>query len=109
MDEIDLYVTEEYLNGTYESCKNVLMPSTGQKAIDLMCGQWGAVKCSPYRWFQHMGDDKPGGEERIPFQMNYKPVKSDDAIKPGIKPLNPSVIPCSQRDVSMICSSILLF
>ncbi|XP_070506187.1 NPC intracellular cholesterol transporter 1 homolog 1b-like [Chironomus tepperi] len=96
VDEIDLYVTEEYLNGTYESCKNVLMPSTGQKAIDLMCGQWGAVKCSPLRWFQHMGDDKPGGEERIPFQMNYKPVKSNEVLKDGIKPLNPLVTPCNQ-------------
>ena len=102
MDEIDLYVTEDYLNGTYESCKNVLMPSTGQKAIDLMCGQWGAVKCSPYRWFQHMGDDKPGGEDRIPFQMNYKLIKSSDVIKAEIKPLNPLITPCSQSvDVSI--------
>ncbi|KAL7026898.1 hypothetical protein ACKWTF_005220 [Chironomus riparius] len=107
VDEIDLYVTEDYLNGTYESCKNILMPSTGQKAIDLMCGQWGAVKCSPYRWFQHMGDDKLGGEDRIPFQMNYKPIKSSDVIKADIKPLNPFVTPCSQSvDGKPACSCV---
>jgi hypothetical protein len=49
-----------------------------------------------------MGDDKPGGEERIPFQMNYMLVKSTDVIDHDIKPLDPLVTPCSQSvDVSM--------
>lgn len=96
-----MYITEEYLNGTYNSCKNVLLPSSGQHAIELMCGSFGAAKCNALRWFQHMGDDKIDGEPRIPFQINYLPQKNEITVN-KIKPINPKVIPCSQSvDVSI--------
>jgi Niemann-Pick C1 N terminus len=57
VDEIDLFVTEEYFQGTFQSCKNVLMPQTGKRVIELMgCGDWGASKCSAQQWFGFMGN-----------------------------------------------------
>lgn len=87
------------MNGTFDSCKNVQVPSTGQLALDLMCGSWGASKCSPTRWFGFMGDT---GNPYVPFQINYLPQKSTDIVD-GMQPLNPKVIPCSQSiDVSKL-------
>ncbi|KAG5683688.1 hypothetical protein PVAND_012954 [Polypedilum vanderplanki] len=93
IDEIDLFVTEDYLNGTYDSCKNVLMPSTGQKVMDMMCGGFPASKCSPMRWFQHMGDVNVA---QIPFQINYIPQKSLMTSDNKFKPMNPKIIPCNE-------------
>ena len=92
VDEIDIYIGDEYFNGAYNSCKHVIYPSTGQLALDLMCGSWGASKCSPARWFGFMGD---ASSPFVPFQINYLPQNSssrDDEIKP----LNPKVVPCNQ-------------
>lgn len=99
IDEIDIYITEDYLNGTFNSCKNVQVPSTGQLAFDLMCGSWGASKCTPQRWFHFMGDAK--NNLYVPFQINYLPQKSTDIVN-NMKPLNPKIVPCSESiDVSV--------
>ena len=45
--EIDVYIGDAYLNGTYDSCKQVSVPSAGQLALDLMCGEWTSSRCSP--------------------------------------------------------------
>lgn len=88
------------MNGTFDSCKNVQVPSTGQLAFDLMCGPWGASKCSPTRWFGYMGDAQ--GNPFVPFQINYLP-QSNSSIVDEMKPLDLKVIPCSQSvDVSLL-------
>ncbi|RZC34182.1 hypothetical protein BDFB_012047 [Asbolus verrucosus] len=99
IDEVNLYITNDYLNGTFSSCKQVSVPSGGSLALDLMCGLWGAAKCSPMRWFSYMGD---ANNPFVPFQINYKnvsgPVNHTDHT---FEPLNPQVTPCSQPfDVS---------
>lgn len=105
---IDLFITNDYLEGTYKSCKQVSVPSSGQLALDLMCGNWGASKCSAMRWFQFMGtagDTNPF----VPFQINYLnstgPVNKDGK---KYEPLNPQVTPCSKAfDVSCIFGNCL--
>ncbi|XP_044253675.1 NPC intracellular cholesterol transporter 1 isoform X1 [Tribolium madens] len=93
---VDLYITNEYLEGTYKSCKQVSVPSSGQLALDLMCGNWGASKCSAMRWFNFMGtagDANPF----VPFQINY--LNSTGPVdKDGVKyePLNPKITPCNK-------------
>lgn len=95
IDEINVYITQNYIEGTFNSCKKVSVPSTGQLALDLMCGPWGAAKCTPYRWFEYMG--QAGDNVFIPFQINYKL-----APKEGFTLLDPPIIPCSSAlDVSM--------
>lgn len=92
MNEIDLYITEQFINETYKSCKNVVFPSSGQLGLDLMCGGWGAAKCSALRWYGFMGDAE---EDVVPFQINYLVQKSAAKVD-GFTPFNPRVIPCNE-------------
>lgn len=69
------------------------VPSTGQLALDLMCGEWGASRCSPMKWFKYMGDAE--NNAYVPFQINYLAQNSSQPIN-GQIPLNPKVTPCSE-------------
>ncbi|XP_063904619.1 NPC intracellular cholesterol transporter 1 homolog 1b isoform X3 [Zophobas morio] len=106
--EVNLYITNDYIEGTYNSCKQVMVPSTGQKAIDLMCGTWGASKCTAKRWFDFMGtsgDSNPF----VPFQINYL-NNSDPVNHNGHRyvPDSPHITPCSQAfdTKSAACSCV---
>jgi Niemann-Pick C1 N terminus len=44
-----VYLSGDYMNATYNACKEVIMPSTGQLALDASCGIWGAKQCTPQR------------------------------------------------------------
>ncbi|KAI4456062.1 npc intracellular cholesterol transporter 1 [Holotrichia oblita] len=87
--EINYYLTPQYMNGTYDSCKQVSVPSTGQLALDIMCGTWTSTRCTAKRWFDYMGNkDTPF----VPFQINYKNTDATNRYIPG----NPPVTPCSR-------------
>lgn len=89
--EMDFYVHNDYVEGTYKSCKQVSVPSTGQLAMDLMCGTWGAIKCTAMRWMDFLGSTK--GNPFVPFQINY--INSSQS-EGQYEPLNPRVVPCNQ-------------
>ncbi|XP_052121978.1 NPC intracellular cholesterol transporter 1 homolog 1b-like [Frankliniella occidentalis] len=86
---IDLHVTHKSLVAIYESCASVFVPATGQLAMDIICGSWGASMCSAFRWFSFMGDTSNG---YVPFQVNYK--LSDDGVVDGVIPLDSPTTPC---------------
>lgn len=67
----------------------VIVPSTGKRALDMMCGEWGASRCSPKKWFEFMGDAE--GNLYVPFQITYI---TDPIV--GYTPLSPLVVPCNQ-------------
>ncbi|XP_066999010.2 NPC intracellular cholesterol transporter 1 [Anabrus simplex] len=100
---VALYVSDSYMSGTFNSCIQVSVPSTGQLALDLMCGEWGASRCSAHKWFTYMGDAQ--GNPYVPFQMTYIPTNTpvDDFI-----PLNPGITPCSKGISSSVppCSCV---
>ncbi|CAH1984188.1 unnamed protein product [Acanthoscelides obtectus] len=102
--ELDIHITNDYLWGTFNSCIQVSVPSTGTKALDLMCGQWGAVKCNPMRWFSYMGDKTTFS---VPFQMNYI-NETGNSTGGRFTPMDPPTIPCSQSvdGVSAACSCV---
>lgn len=93
--EIDFHIASTYTKGTYESCKNILVPSTGQKALDLMCGHWGSNACNDERWFSFMGDRNT---PYVPFPINY--IFHNSSTTNDIKPLNATVVPCNESHVS---------
>lgn len=93
VDGIDVHITEQYTSGTYNSCKNVQFPSSGQLALDLMCGDWGAAKCSATRWFNYMGNAE--GNAFIPFQINYINHNSTAEVD-GYTPMDPRIVPCNE-------------
>jgi Niemann-Pick C1 protein len=90
IDGIAVYFTPQYLNGTYKSCSRVSMPSSGQLALDLMCGEYGAARCSPEKWFHSMGDIN---NPFVPFQIDY--IASDKPVGKYI-PMDPEVTPCNK-------------
>lgn len=92
MNEIDVHITEQYMSGAYNSCRSVQFPSSGQLALDLMCGDWGAARCSPARWYGFMGD--AAGNSFVPFQINYR-AHNTTAEVDGFTPLDPLVVPCN--------------
>lgn len=81
------------ISATFNSCKQVSNPSTGTMVMDLMCGSWGAYRCTSSKWYQFMGTKS----NFVPFQINYR-----NQTKPGFINLNPPTIPCSKSiDVSI--------
>ncbi|KOX79311.1 Niemann-Pick C1 protein [Melipona quadrifasciata] len=90
INAIDIYITNRYLEGTFNSCNKVSVPSTGQLAMDLMCGVWGASRCTTLKWFHYMGD---ANNPYVPFQITY--MNTDEPVGPFI-PVDPTVTPCNK-------------
>ncbi|XP_076547894.1 NPC intracellular cholesterol transporter 1 homolog 1b [Osmia lignaria lignaria] len=67
--EIQIYLSEEYMNGTYESCKYIVNPISGSLAMDLACGVHGASRCTPKLWYEYQGD--PDANNLISFRMIF--------------------------------------
>lgn len=64
-------MSDEYINGVFDSCKKVIMPSTGGLGIELACGTpQGEEVCTPRRWYHFMGDAETNSY--IPFPIRYK-------------------------------------
>uniref|UniRef100_A0A182W717 SSD domain-containing protein n=1 Tax=Anopheles minimus TaxID=112268 RepID=A0A182W717_9DIPT len=93
--KIDIHITQQYLNGTFESCNQVSVPSTGQLALDLMCGDWGASRCSAKKWFHYMGDAE--NNLYVPFQIDYVAHSSPNETIDGYLPWNPRIVPCNEK------------
>ncbi|XP_034945792.1 NPC intracellular cholesterol transporter 1 isoform X2 [Chelonus insularis] len=89
--EIEIYISRKYLDGTFNSCSKVSVPSTGQLALDMMCGEWGSSRCTPDKWFHYMGDAK--NNYYVPFQITY--IGTDNKVGP-FSPLDPVVVPCNK-------------
>ncbi|XP_077990039.1 NPC intracellular cholesterol transporter 1-like [Glandiceps talaboti] len=90
VQEVDYYLTEEFAAGVYNSCSNVLFPSSNSRAISMFCGQYSADECTPQHFLDYMGNIDNG---QAPFQINFHMIKDKPAPKP-MKPLNVSYVPC---------------
>lgn len=66
---IDFRTTETYLEGVFNSCSNVVHPSSGKKVLDIACGQYDSYMCDPMKWFTFMGDASIN--TLAPFTINY--------------------------------------
>ncbi|XP_066248348.1 NPC intracellular cholesterol transporter 1 isoform X3 [Euwallacea similis] len=102
---LNYYLTEDYMDKTFASCKQVSVPFSGQLALDLMCGNWGALRCTPRRWFEFMGTAGPSNPF-VPFQINY--INSTSAKVGNYTPMNPAITPCSQplNEKTPACSCV---
>lgn len=87
---VDYHVSETYAYGMYNSCKDVQMPSTNAKALDIICGK-PAADCSAQDWLNYMGSTSNG---QTPFTINYH---IDNTSTVDIHPMNHSVTPCDQK------------
>ncbi|XP_074041051.1 NPC intracellular cholesterol transporter 1 isoform X2 [Leptinotarsa decemlineata] len=99
---VDIYLSNQYLESAFNSCKQVSMPQSGMKALDIMCGGWGSTRCTPLRWFTYLGSNST---PQVPFQMNYYSVAGPNN---DFVPLNPPTVSCKTalNDKSPACSCV---
>lgn len=96
---IQVNLDESYINGTFDSCRSVILPSTGRPSMESACGEY-AHSCTPQRWYQFMSDPVIN-PEFVPFWIEYR----YDA--PVAQTLAPEPLPCNQAyDGSFECSCI---
>ncbi|XP_026286782.1 NPC intracellular cholesterol transporter 1 isoform X2 [Frankliniella occidentalis] len=90
VSSVDVLVTNKSLQGIFDSCAGVFVPSSGQRALDLMCGPWGSSLCTALRWFAFIGST---GEANpfAPFAISYH--ASDVPVSTAI-PMDFPVAPC---------------
>lgn len=50
VESLDFYMSDKYINGVYDSCKNVINPASGALAMDFGCGHSGAKHCTARKW-----------------------------------------------------------
>jgi Niemann-Pick C1 protein len=66
--KVEYRIDLNYTTNVYESCKQVVHPSSGRQAMELACGT-EASKCNPDQWYFYMGD--PAANPLVPFKIEY--------------------------------------
>ncbi|XP_060813473.1 NPC intracellular cholesterol transporter 1 homolog 1b-like [Bombus pascuorum] len=107
VEELEVYINEKYMNDTYDSCKNVVYPSSGNLAMDLACGVHDASRCNAKLWYEFQGDPVANGF--IAFRMTFitdkpywnEPTKTCDKQYDGLSA-------CSCVDCPRSCPFIKL-
>ena len=92
---INYYVEKAYRDGLYDSCKDVIFPSSKQKIMNFMCGTT-VDKCSPLKFLTFMGDTQINGVS--PFTIRYP----SESPEPPMKAMNVTVIPCNKPVPSLL-------
>lgn len=90
---VNYYLTNEYANGMFNSCKDVQMPSANEKALSVFCGR-PADQCSAELWLSYMGSTANG---HTPFTINF--AIGDQNVTQGnttYVPMNYTITGCNQ-------------
>ncbi|XP_073767089.1 NPC1-like intracellular cholesterol transporter 1 isoform X1 [Danio rerio] len=69
------YISTNFSDASFDSCKNVRIPSTGGFAIATMCGRYGAALCTPQRWYDFQGDSSNG---LAPLDIDFKLLQDSE-------------------------------
>jgi Niemann-Pick C1 protein len=67
-NKVEYRIDLNYTTNVYESCKEVVHPSSGRQAMELACGT-EASKCTPDKLYFYMGD--PAANPLVPFKIEY--------------------------------------
>ncbi|XP_026674415.1 NPC intracellular cholesterol transporter 1 homolog 1b-like isoform X2 [Ceratina calcarata] len=104
VDGVQAYVDEGYMNRTFDSCKNVIMPSTGNLAMGISCGKHTAETCTPKLWYEYQGENP-----LIKFKMDFLTENEswngmfwNASVKPCNESYNGSVA-CGCNDCPSAC------
>ena len=99
LEEVDVYLTQNYGDRLYNSCSEVEYPEQSGKVVTLMCG--GNQHCNSTLWLDFLGDPSKNYQQS-PFKMNY--VFTDSPAHPNMSPLNLSLTACDDLDSNYTCS-----
>ncbi len=93
VQEVRYFLSTSFSQGTFDSCRNVVHPSTSGSILSLMCGRWGETLCTASRWFDFLGSTSNG---MSPFDILYEYVDEEAGDLGGFVAHNPSTVPCDQ-------------
>lgn len=99
-------VSKDFAYGMFNSCRDVQNPSSGKKALDMLCGR-EASECTPENWLQFMGDKSRN--PMAPFNFYYTISNNATVNLPKLnvtlKPMRDSVTPCNTSCSCQDCRS----
>ncbi|XP_058063255.1 NPC intracellular cholesterol transporter 1 homolog 1b [Anopheles bellator] len=75
VNSVEYRIDRRYVEGTYESCRGIVLPSSGKYAMDVGCGYWEAAGCTAERWFEYMG---AADNDFVPFEILYRMEEDPD-------------------------------
>ena len=97
--QLEIYVSEEYAEELYDSCKDVRYPQASTKVVYIMCG---SVSCDPHKWLNYLGN--PGLNHYAPFVTNYH--FGPKVPEPNMTALSFDFIPCNSSDSDYTCNHL---
>ncbi|KAJ6410205.1 hypothetical protein OIU84_009658 [Salix udensis] len=95
VDGIAYYVTNDFGERLYDSCKDVKFGTMNTRAIDFVGGGANNFK----EWFAFIGQKAPPGFPGSPYEIEFKPTTPDSS---KMVPMNVSAYSCG--DTSLGCS-----
>ncbi|KAF3434864.1 hypothetical protein FNV43_RR21951 [Rhamnella rubrinervis] len=95
VDGIDYYVTDTFVEGLYNSCKDVKFGTMNTRAMEFVGGGANNFK----EWLEFIGAKAAPGLPGSPFLISFK---SNVSKSSGMEPMSLSVYSCS--DTSLGCS-----
>ncbi|KAG9488785.1 hypothetical protein GDO78_005007 [Eleutherodactylus coqui] len=90
--EYQSFYERQFAEKSFDSCKNVRLPSTGGFAIATMCGKYGAELCTTQRWLDFQGDISNG---LAPLDIDFRLIDNGTYVGDNIVPHNSKVWSCS--------------
>jgi len=99
-------VSDDFADGLFDSCIKVQNPSSGKRALDMMCGPDGAAKCTPQKWLDYMGNPTT---PLVPFEIAYTLSNEDKVdingttLHPMRADTEPCNVSCSCQDCQGAC------
>lgn len=84
---INYYVSPEYKQGLFDSCKDVTFPGNNEKVLNLLCGT-SAEKCTPQKLLRYMGSTSNGF---APFDIFYP-----QTLAPNLSWMNETIFKCNK-------------
>ncbi|XP_075714775.1 NPC1-like intracellular cholesterol transporter 1 [Rhinoderma darwinii] len=90
--EYQCFYQRSFAEESFDSCKNVRLPSTGGFAISAMCGKYGAEFCNTQRWLDFQGDISNG---LAPLVIDFRLIDNGTEVGDAIVPHNSTVWSCS--------------
>ncbi|MGH0183683.1 UNVERIFIED_CONTAM: hypothetical protein FKN15_012752, partial [Acipenser sinensis] len=91
--EYQAYLSREFADRSFDSCKNVRIPATGGFAISTMCGKYGSTLCNTQRWLDFQGNS---GNGLAPLDIDFRLIDNNTQVGQGIVPLNTRVWSCNE-------------
>lgn len=100
-------VSENFVYGMFNSCKDVQNPSSGKAALSMLCGM-EASQCTPKLWLEFLGDKKKN-PKFVPFNIYFNITANAsmhlDILNVTLNPINGTVEPCAGKCTCQDCSS----